>query len=53
MIADAAFTLLNQSKVESVLRNAFPNLDVKKLATVEGVVGLTILSLKIATSTVV
>lgn len=52
MVSDAAFTLLNLSKVESFITNYFPNMDVKKLAVVEGAAGLVILLLKLATGTI-
>lgn len=52
MITDAAFALLNLTKFESLLHTQFPNMNVKKLAVVEGVVGLVILVLKITTATV-
>lgn len=52
MISDAAFTLLNLSKVESLLHNYFPKMDVKKLAMVEGGAGMIILLLKVFTGTV-
>jgi len=52
MVADALFTLLNLSKVESLLQNVFPNLNIKKLAVVEGLAGGFILILKIGTGSV-
>ncbi len=52
MVSDAAFTLLNLSKVESFLQSRFPNLNIKKLAVVEGIVGIIILFLKINTKTI-
>lgn len=52
MISDAAFTLLNISKVESFLKEYFPSMNVKKLAMVEGAAGALILLLKIATGTI-
>jgi hypothetical protein len=52
MVADALFTLLNLSKVESLLLNVFPNLNVKKLAVVEGLAGGFIIILKISTGSV-
>lgn len=51
MVSDASFTLLNLNKVESLLKRYFPNMDIKKLAVLEGVVGLVILLLKISTGT--
>ncbi|MBU2515496.1 hypothetical protein KJ966_29620 [bacterium] len=53
MVSDAAFTLLNLSKVESLITNHFPKMNVKKLATVEGITGIVILFLKLATGTIV
>ncbi len=52
MVADAAFTLLNLSMVESILKRYFPNMNIKKLALVEGFIGLIVLVLKIGTGTV-
>ena len=52
MIADACFTLLNLSKVESILQSVFPRMNIKKLAFVEGAAGLAIIILKIGTNTV-
>lgn len=52
MISDAAFTLVNLNKVQSLLHSRFPQINVKKLALVEGVVGLVVLALKIVTGTV-
>jgi len=52
MISDACFTLLNLSKIESMLHSIFPRMNVKKLALVEGVAGLAIIILKISTGTV-
>lgn len=51
MIIDALFTLVNLSKVESLLHRAFPNLDIKKVAIIEGFVGFIIISIKISTHT--
>lgn len=51
MVADSAFTLGNLTKIESILATTFPNLDIKKLAFIEGVVGLIILGIKISTKT--
>ena len=51
MVADAAFTLVNLSMVESILKRYFPNLNIKKLALVEGLVGLIVLALKAGTGT--
>ena len=53
MVADAAFALVNLSKFESFLQTQFPKMNVKKLAMVEGGVGLIVLVLKIATGTIV
>ncbi|MCP4752020.1 MAG: hypothetical protein GY866_14085 [Proteobacteria bacterium] len=52
MVSDAAFTLLNLSKVESFLNKAFPKMNVRKLAMVEGVVGMVIIIIKISTKTI-
>lgn len=52
MLADACFTLLNLSKVKSIFNEVFPNVDVKKLATIEGAVGLAIIIIKIGTGTI-
>jgi len=52
MVADACFTLLNLSKVESILRSVFPRMNVKKLALVEGMTGIAIIVLKVSTDTV-
>jgi hypothetical protein len=52
MVADACFTLLNLSKVESILRSVFPRMNVKKLALVEGMAGIAIIVLKVGTDTV-
>lgn len=52
MIADACFTLLNLSTVESILHSIFPRMNVKKLAIVEGAAGLVIIILKIGTKTI-
>ena len=49
MIADSIFTLANRAKVESWLADLFPNLDVAKVASIEGFVGLAILFLKLTT----
>ncbi|MCP4298120.1 MAG: hypothetical protein GY786_21240 [Proteobacteria bacterium] len=51
MVADSAFTLGNLTKVESILATAFPNLDIRKLALIEGIAGLIILGIKITTKT--
>lgn len=51
MVADAVFALLNLGKFESLLKAHFPNMNVKKLAVVEGSVGVVILMLKLATGT--
>jgi hypothetical protein len=52
MISDAGFTLLNLTKVESMLHSIFPRMNVKKLAMLEGITGLVIIILKIGTHTV-
>ncbi len=52
MVADACFTLLNLTKVESILHSVFPRMNVKKLAMVEGAAGLAIIILKVSTNTV-
>jgi len=52
MISDACFTLLNLTKVESMLHSIFPRMNVKKLAMIEGITGLVIIILKIGTHTV-
>ncbi len=52
MISDACFTLLNLTKVESMLHNIFPRMNVKKLAMIEGIAGLVIIILKIGTHTI-
>lgn len=52
MVADSLFTLANLSKVESILQSAFPKMDIKKLATIEGLVGLVILVIKYSTQTI-
>lgn len=53
MVSDAAFTLLNLTKVESFISNYFPKMNVKKLAIVEGAAGGAVLFLKLATGTIV
>ncbi|MBT4091294.1 MAG: hypothetical protein HN580_01120 [Deltaproteobacteria bacterium] len=52
MISDACFTLVNLTKVESMLQSLFPSMNVKKLAMIEGVAGLVIIILKIGTNTI-
>lgn len=52
MVTDAAFALLNITEFESILQSQFPKMNVKKLAVVEGAVGVIILLLKIATGSV-
>lgn len=49
MLIDALFTLLNLSKVESMIHSLFPHLEVKKIALIEGVVAFIILILKVTT----
>ena len=53
MVADALFTILNIDRVESVLHRIFPNLDVRKVAIVEGVTGCIVIFIKISTKTIV
>ena len=52
MVADSLFTLVNFSNVESVLLKYFPNLKIKQLAILEGIVGALIIAIKIFTRTV-
>ncbi len=52
MISDAAFTLLNLNKVESLLQARFPKMNVKKLALVEGLAGVVVLIIKVVTGTI-
>ena len=52
MVTDSLFTLLNFSKVESALHKYFPNLNIKKLALVEGITGAIILMIKFFTQTI-
>ena len=52
MISDACFTLVNLTKVESMLQSLFPSMNVKKLTMIEGVAGLVIIILKIGTNTI-
>lgn len=52
MVADACFTLLNLSKIESILHAIFPRMNVRKLAVIEGAAGLIIIILKIGTDTI-
>jgi hypothetical protein len=52
MVADAGFTLVNFDRIESLLHSLFPKMNVKKLALVEGLVGVVILVIKIKTGTV-
>jgi len=49
MVIDAAFTLVNFTKVEPMIHRVFPNLDIKTLATIEGLTGLIIIILKLST----
>ena len=51
MIVDSLFTLLNLSKVESVVKVFFPEMNIKKLAMVEGLVGIIIILIKFSTNT--
>lgn len=51
MVCDAAFTLTNLTRMESILKSFFPSMDVKKVAVLEGAVGLVILGIKIVTNT--
>ena len=52
MVSDAAFALLNITKFESLLHSQFPKMNVKLLAAVEGIIGLVILFIKLATGTI-
>ena len=52
MIADACFTLLNLSRVESILQSVFPRMNIRKLAIVEGAVGFIVIVLKVGTNTI-
>ena len=52
MVTDAAFALLNLSKIESFLLSQFPKMNVKLLAVMEGVAGLVILIVKIGTRSI-
>ncbi len=52
MVSDAAFALLNLTKFESLLHSQFPKMNVKLLAAVEGIIGLVILFIKLATGTI-
>jgi len=52
MVADSLFTLLNLSKVESILHNVFPSLNIKKLAIIEGFAGGVILLFKVSTNSI-
>lgn len=51
MLIDALFTLLNLSKVESMIHSLFPHMEVKKVAVIEGAVAAIVLALKVATQT--
>jgi hypothetical protein len=53
MVSDAGFTLGNLHKVESILASTFPDLDIKKLAFVEGLAGLIILGVKFSSNTLI
>ena len=46
MIGDAIFTLTNFARVENMIHQMFPDLDLKKVAYVEGAVGLFIVLFK-------
>jgi hypothetical protein len=52
MVADAGFTLVNLDRIESFLHSVFPRMNVKKLALVEGLVGVVILMIKLKTGTI-
>jgi len=52
MVGDALFTLLNLAKVKTLLYSMFPTLNIKKVALCEGIVGVTILLIKISTDTI-
>ncbi|MDH5559307.1 MAG: hypothetical protein OEY59_00460 [Deltaproteobacteria bacterium] len=49
MIIDALFTLLNLSKMESLIHSFFPGMNLKKIALVEGGAGGMILLIKLST----
>lgn len=51
MLIDALFTLLNLSKVESMIHSLFPHMEVKKIAFLEGAVAVVILTIKVLTGT--
>ena len=51
MIADALFIYANYSGLEPFIAKIFPNLELKKLAIVEGVIGAIILIIKTKTGT--
>lgn len=51
MLGDAIFILANFSNLESFISRIFPNLNLKMMAIVEGIVGLFILFLKFKTGT--
>ncbi|OFZ81488.1 MAG: hypothetical protein A2508_07205 [Candidatus Lambdaproteobacteria bacterium RIFOXYD12_FULL_49_8] len=53
MVADSFFALTNLRKVQNWLEDYFPNLDIKKLALVEGVAGLLILLLKLVSHSLI
>ena len=49
MVGDALFAWANLAKLESFLSQIFPNLDLRKVALVEGGVGIFILLFKLTT----
>ncbi|MDX2470870.1 MAG: hypothetical protein QNL04_09890 [SAR324 cluster bacterium] len=53
MVGDAVFTLTNFARVENMIHQIFPDLDLKKVAFVEGAAGLGIIVLKMITDSFV
>lgn len=49
MVGDAIFATLNLARLESLIHQLFPQLNLKKVALVEGLVGGAILLFKILT----
>jgi len=49
MVGDAIFAFINLARLESLIHQLFPQLDLKKVALVEGTVGGVILVFKILT----
>ena len=49
MVGDAVFTLTNFARVENMIHQIFPDLDLRKIALVEGVAGLGIILIKMVT----